>query len=245
MTESASETRAWVPLKPRERRVVGVLVEKQKTTPEYYPMTVAAIVSGCNQKSNRDPQTSYDADEVEETLNSLRAKGAVVIYEGTGRVPKWKHRLYDWLDLKNKPADLAVLAELLLRGPQTEGELRSRASRMDAIADLEALETILRNLEERGLVVFLTPPGQKRGVVVSHGMYPPEELERVRSTQATAMAAGGEASFARQERAEAAAADPKIAEEMARLRGEFEEIKLALRAAQEDIAALRQELGGL
>ncbi len=240
MTESASETGGWVPVNARERRVLGVLVEKQKTTPEYYPMTIAAIVSGCNQKSNREPQTSYDADDVEETLQDLRGKGAVVIYEGTGRVPKWKHRLYDWLDLKNKPVELAVMAELLLRGPQTEGELRARANRMDSIPDLDALEKVLTHLKEKGLVVFLTPPGQKRGVVVTHGLYPPEELERVRAAQA-AMPIAAEP---QRGMAVAQAAGPGWEDEATRLREELEALKTELRAVHDEIAALRSALGG-
>ena len=83
---------AWVPLNPRERRVVGVLVEKGKTTPEYYPMTVAAIVTGCNQKSNRDPITNYDQDDVEDTLQTLRKKGAAIMVEAGGRVPRGSTR---------------------------------------------------------------------------------------------------------------------------------------------------------
>jgi uncharacterized protein len=116
MSAPAAE-RTWVPLSPAERRVLGVLIEKQKTTPEYYPLSVAAIVTGSNQKSNRDPVTNYDADDVEEVLQGLRKKGAVVQVEGTGRVVRWKHALYEWLDLKNRPVEMAVLAELLLRGP--------------------------------------------------------------------------------------------------------------------------------
>src|SRR6516165_5776771 len=86
----------WVPLKPMERRILGVMVEKAKTTPEYYPMTLAAIVTACNQKSNRDPVTNYDQDDVEETLHNLRKKTAVILVEGSGRVARWKHTLYDW-----------------------------------------------------------------------------------------------------------------------------------------------------
>src|SRR5262249_60582109 len=84
MSASGSEI-AWVPLTPRERRILGVLVEKAKTTPEYYPLTVAAIVTGSNQKSNRDPVTNYDADDVEEVLQDLRRKGAAVMGEAGGR----------------------------------------------------------------------------------------------------------------------------------------------------------------
>ena len=169
--------RSWVPLSPRERRVLGVMVEKAKTTPEYYPMTLAAIVTGCNQKSNRDPVTNYDADDVEDILQDLRQKGAVVKIEGSGRVVRWKHTLYDWL--KVSKVELAVLAELMLRGTQTEGDLRARASRMEPLPDLPALQAVLEALAARDLVIYLSPPGRKRGVLVSHGLYPPAERERV------------------------------------------------------------------
>src|SRR4051812_8459544 len=155
---SPAADRAWVPLTPRERRVLGVMVEKAKTTPEYYPMTIAAIVTGSNQKSNRDPVTNYDADDVEEILQELRRKGAAVMIEGGGRVVRWKHTLYDWL--KVSKVELAILAELLLRGPQTEGDLRARASRMEPIADLAALQSLLEALATRDLVIYLSPPGQ-------------------------------------------------------------------------------------
>ncbi len=181
MTEPAAE-RTWVPLDWRERRVLGVLVEKAKTTPEYYPLTVAAIVAGSNQKSNRDPVTNFDADDAEEILQGLRKKGATVMVEGSGRVVRWKHTLYDWL--KVSKVEIAIIAELLLRGSQTEGDLRARASRMEPIADLATLQGHLESLAERGLVVFLTPPGQRRGVMVTHGLYPPEELERERQKHA-------------------------------------------------------------
>ncbi|MGE3822135.1 MAG: YceH family protein, partial [Isosphaeraceae bacterium] len=170
--------RTWVPLTPRERRVLGVLVEKAKTTPEYYPMTIAAIVTGSNQKSNRDPVVTYDADDVEEILQGLRKKGAVVMVEAGGRVVRWRHTLYDWL--KVTKVELAIVAELLLRGPQTEGDLRARASRMEPLADLPALQTHLEAMAPRGLVQYLSPRGVKRGVIVTHGLYPPEEAERVR-----------------------------------------------------------------
>src|SRR3954449_4964016 len=182
--------RTWVPLSPRERRGLGVLVEKAKTTPEYYPLTIAAIVTGCNQKSNRDPVTDYDADDVEDILQDLRHKGAVIMVEAGGRVVRWKHTLYDWL--KVNKVELAVVAELLLRGPQTEGDLRSRASRMEPFPDLASLQSTLEALAPRGLVVYLSPPGQKRGVMVAHGLYPPQELEKVRQAFAQSAAAGGD-----------------------------------------------------
>lgn len=215
------------PFSPRERRILGVLIEKQKTTPEYYPMTVQAVVTGCNQKSNRDPVTNYDADDVEEVLETLRRKGVVLLVQGMGRAQKWRHNLYEYLDLKNRPAEMAIVAELLLRGPQTEGELRGRASRMDPIADLPTLQTLLEFLTEKGLVVYLTPPGQKRGVVVTHGLYPPEELEKVRQVHA---AGAIEATVAPSAPARAAAPEglEELRREVAGLREQVQTLALEL-----------------
>jgi uncharacterized protein YceH (UPF0502 family) len=237
---------ACVPLGPRERRVVGVLAEKGKTTPEYYPMTIAAIVDGCNQKSNRDPITNYDQDDVEDTLQSLRKKGAVIMVEAGGRVARWKHTLYDWL--KVSKAELAVIVELLLRGPQTEGELRSRASRMEPFPDLTALQVLLEALTPRGLVVYLSPPGQKRGVMLTHGLYPPEELEKVRHVFAASAAAGGEdeasarVSGSRIELA-AATASPAWTTELAAVRADVDELRNRLDALTAEIRDLKSALG--
>lgn len=237
---------AWVPLSPRERRVVGVLAEKGKTTPEYYPLTVAAIVAGCNQKSNRDPITNYDQDDVEDALQSLRKKGASIMVEAGGRVPRWKHTLYEWL--KVSKAELAVLIELLLRGPQTEGELRTRVNRMESLPDLAALQTILEALMPRGLVVYLSPPGQRRGVMLTHGLYPPEELEKVRLAFAATVAAGGDeeaparVSAARGELS-AGALTPAWATEIAAVRGEVDELRNRLETLAADLRELKSALG--
>jgi uncharacterized protein YceH (UPF0502 family) len=238
MTMNESSPPALPALNARERRVLGVMVEKQKTTPEYYPMTVAAIVTACNQKSNRDPVTNYDADDVEEILGDLRKRGAAVMIEGSGRVSKWKHTLYDWLDLKGRASEMAVLAELLLRGPQTEGDLRARASRMDEIPDLPALQALLQFLSGRGLVVTLSPPGQKRGVVVTHGLYPPQELERIRAAQSQA-SIGQEESPARAY----SAAPSATAEDVAALRAELEELKATTANLSAELRDLKTALG--
>jgi hypothetical protein len=238
--------RSWVPLSPRERRVLGVLVEKAKTTPEYYPLTVAAIVTGCNQKSNRDPVTNYDPDDVEEILQDLRQKGATILIEGSGRAVRWKHTLYDWL--KVTKVELAVIAELLLRGPQTEGDLRSRASRMEPFADLPALQTVLEALANRGLVVYLSPPGQRRGVVVTHGLYPPAELEKVRQAFAQSAAFGDEderplrLSTARVELA-SSAHTASWAAEVAALRAEIEALRGTVEGLANEVRDLKSALG--
>jgi len=167
---------AWRPLTAMQRRVVGVLVEKAKTTPDAYPMTLNAITNGCNQKSNRYPQMQIASDDVELTLEELREMGAVAEIQGAGRVAKYKHRMYEWLGVQK--AEIAVMVELLLRGSQTVGELRGRAHRMEPIPDLGTLQPLLRSLEERKLVVSLTASG--RGQVVTHGLYELQELDKQR-----------------------------------------------------------------
>jgi uncharacterized protein YceH (UPF0502 family) len=164
-----------------ERRVLGVLVEKAKTTPDAYPLSLNALVTGCNQKSNREPVLNLSDLDVEDALTAAQKKGLVLKVTGLSgsRVERWRHNLYDsW---RVNKVELAVLAELLLRGPQTEGELRGRASRMESIDDLDALRSVMRLLAERRLVVYLTPEG-RRGTVVTHGFHPPNELERLRAT---------------------------------------------------------------
>ena len=175
-----------VPLSANARRVLGVLVEKAKTTPDNYPMSAAAIISGCNQKSNRSPVMQLDENDVLLALDELREVGAAREIQGSGRVTKYRHAAYDWLQLDNPQA--AVITELLLRGPQTVGELRTRASRMCNLPDLELVKTVLDSLVEKDLVEPLSPPG--RGQTFAHKLYPPEErqyLEARLEKQAAAM----------------------------------------------------------
>lgn len=174
----SAEPDSWQPIPPYERRVLGVLIEKQKTskTADAYPMTLNSIVSGCNQKSNRDPVYELDEDDVEETLNDLQKKGIVVKMTGS-RVDRWRHQLYElWRVTK---VEMAILAELLMRGPQSEGDLRGRASRMDEIADLDTLREHLKSLASRNLVVYLTP-AERRGAMLTHGFHTTEELDAAR-----------------------------------------------------------------
>jgi uncharacterized protein YceH (UPF0502 family) len=181
---SDPQTAAEVPpvLSMHERRVLGVLVEKAKTTPDVYPLSPNSLLTGCNQKSNRDPVLDLTDTDVEEALLDTQKKGLTTRITGSGRVERWRHNLYEaW---KVDKVELAILAELLLRGPQTEGELRGRASRMEPINDLDALRAVLKPLAERRLVVYLTPP-DRRGTVLSHGFHDPRELERLKSRAAT------------------------------------------------------------
>lgn len=180
MTSQVAPPR-WQPLPAIERRVLGVLIEKAKTTPDNYPLTLLALCNGCNQKSNRDPQMNLQEEDVLTALDRLRERGAVALVEGAGRVEKYRHLAYEWLGV-NK-AELAVICELLLRGPQTEGQLRGHVERMEPMADLAALRHILAGLKARNLVLSLTPEG--RGHVVAHALYPAEELANLRAQHGT------------------------------------------------------------
>lgn len=167
----------WQPLNSRQRRVLGVLIEKAKTTPDVYPMSVNGIVSGCNQKSNREPQMNLSAEDVESILDELRGMGVVAELQGGSRVPKYRHYAHEWLGTQT--GELGVMAELLLRGEQTLGDLRARASRMDPIADQTALKTVVDSLLKKKLMVELTSPG--RGQIVSHNLYKEREITELRA----------------------------------------------------------------
>ncbi len=135
-------------LSPVEVRVLGVLFEKETTTPEYYPLTLNALINGCNQKSNRWPVTQYDEGMVRQALDSLRQRGWLLeVSEAGARTLKFRQRLSEVWNLRRQ--EQALLCELLLRGPQTPGELRSRAERMADFADLEEVDRYLRLLMER------------------------------------------------------------------------------------------------
>src|ERR1700722_2488067 len=142
-----------------EARVLGALVEKEITTPEYYPLSLNALVNACNQKSNRDPAVNFDEATVEQALHSLRDKGLLLSITGAGgRVKKYSHRISEKLNL-GRP-ELAILCELMLRGPQTLGELRTRAERMHTFDDTDQVQSVIDRLPE--LITKLeSRPGEK------------------------------------------------------------------------------------
>jgi uncharacterized protein YceH (UPF0502 family) len=181
----------WKQISAAERRVLGVLVEKAKTTPENYPLSLNALRAGCNQKNNRFPQTQLEEAQVEEALDSLRGAGAVLMVQGDSRVDRYRHLAYEWLGVDK--VEMAVMAELLLRGSQTVGELRGRAARMEPIKDLGELQPILRSLVEKRLITYLSPAG--RGAVVTHLLYLDREMEKVRR-EAGALVAASDSSGA-------------------------------------------------
>jgi uncharacterized protein len=147
-----------------EARVLGSLIEKDLTTPEYYPLSLNALTNACNQKTNREPVTAFEPADVQEALHSLRElRLATFVSEAGSRVEKYRHRMGETFNFSR--GELALMGVLLLRGPQTLAELKDRTSRMHAFADLDTLQHTLQKLADRepDPLVKLLPrqPGMK------------------------------------------------------------------------------------
>jgi uncharacterized protein len=140
-------------LTPLEARMIGCLIEKEISTPDQYPLTLNALTAACNQKSNRDPVLALSSTEVQDLVDALMKKHLVTDRSGGvgGRVTRYRHRFCNtqFGDLKLAPRELAIICELLLRGPQTPGELRSRASRLAPLNDVSEVDGALRDLAAR------------------------------------------------------------------------------------------------
>lgn len=225
---SGPERYGFAPLNAVEARILGALVEKQLTTPEYYPLTLNALTAACNQKNNRAPVVEYDEKTVVRGLDSLREKKlACLVTLAGGRVPKYEHRLGERIHLSG-PAELAILCELLLRGPQTAGELRSRADRMHPFPALEAVQQTVDALAARPAPLVLKLPrlpGHKEPRCM-HLLAGAPDLPTLSFQEAGA----GVAPAAEPARAAVAAEDARLAEmaaELAALRREVAELKAA------------------
>lgn len=205
-------------LHPVEVRVVASLIEKQITTPEYYPMTLNSLVAACNQKSNRDPVVNYDEETVARALETLQAKrlSAKIISAGS-RAPKFEERLVSHFNLGRR--ELALLTVLMLRGPQTLGELRDRTERMYQFTDLEEVEHCLQLMMDRQPPFVMKLARQLGMKEARYAHLLAGEVDWQAPAQPAAGAAGG-----------AALADRVAAleEEVRRLRGEVDEFKRLL-----------------
>ena len=151
------------PLSEIETRIVGSLIEKQLTTPEYYPLTLNSLRAACNQKNNREPVVSYDEKSIDAALEGLRDRNLVYVFYGsTSRVPKYKHMVPSVYELE--PSEVAVMCVMMLRGPQTLGELRERTSRLHQFEGLgevqETLDGLMRR-DEPMVMKLERQPGQK------------------------------------------------------------------------------------
>ena len=204
-------------LNDMEVRVLGCLIEKELTTPDYYPLSLNALTNACNQKSNRDPAMNLEEADVVTALEKLRFKGMARLSGVGGRVAKYCHSLAERLRLD--PPELAVLAELLLRGPQTVGELRSHADRMSSFPDMAAIESIIKELMDIDPPLLALLPRQagrkeQRYAHLLAGTPVVPEEEPSRSEGGRTRSAAGEERMT------------KLEEEVAGLRAEVAELRL-------------------
>ena len=206
-----------------ETRVLGSLIEKQVTTPEYYPLTLNALTLACNQKNNRYPVTSYTENQVSDAVESLREKNlAYVFYGSTSRVPKYKHVMPEVMHLSH--AEVGLMCALMLRGAQTLGELRGNASRLHDFSSLEEVEQTLNGLISRDepLVARLPrQPGQKEGRF-AHLLSGEINLEALAESERVAAAAPSRRASLEQKVDELSAEIEKLKEQFEQFRKQFE-----------------------
>jgi len=217
-----------IELSPIEARVIGCLIEKQITTPDQYPLSLNALVNACNQKSNRDPVMEVDEVTIQGTVDQLARKHFVIEKSGFGsRVPKFQHRFCntEYGTLKLTAQELAIVCELLLRGPQTPGELRTRASRMAPFSEVGQVEAALESLRARedGPFVVRLPrePGRRdsRYAHLFSGAVAVPAIEDAPQTVAVSNAA-----------AETPSRLDRLEEQVRRLREELDDMKRRLDA---------------
>jgi uncharacterized protein len=218
-----------IELTPDESRVLGVLVEKATTTPDQYPLSLNAVVNGCNQKNNRDPVLTLEEGQVFDALEGLRGKGLVVRSDMAGsRVNKYRHQAGEALRVRQ--GELAVLAELLLRGPQTLGELRGRASRMHPLESLDDVKQMLRALSERSepLVRDVPPSPGSRAERYAQLLCPDLHPIESQGTPLPVEAAPGARGAAVAPAPTLAARVEKLEEEVLQLRGALRQLAEAM-----------------
>lgn len=236
------------------RRCLGVLVEKAFTTPEYYPLTLKAATTGSNQKSNRSPVTNYTEDAVYDAMDELRELGLIaVVHPESGRTERFRHYLRKRYPFTEP--QMAIMAELWLRGKQTLGELRSRASRMVPIESLEDLRAELQDLLDQGFVQA-TGDLARRGIEVDHNFYLDSEGQKLEAAPAaeTSQPPTPQPAVTRSSESPAppAAAPnlpatvPGLAElkaDNAALKLEVEQLRQELELVKDDLDQLKQSLG--
>ncbi len=233
-----------------QRRVLGTLVEKAFTTPDQYPMTVKGLMTGCNQKSNRDPITEYSEGEVADALEQLRELGLVAeVFTDGGRTTRFRH--YMRLKFDFSDAQLGIVCELLLRGRQQPGELRTRASRMVRVESLEQLRTELQGLLSKG---FLQSSGalERRGVEVDHTWYLPKENMQIGQLPGS-VDTDDEAELPPAARVAASAQTPapaaatallqELQSQLLRMQQQSEQLQEAMDAVRRRLDRLERELG--
>jgi len=209
-----------------EARVLGVLVEKQLTTPDQYPLTVNATTSGCNQKSNRDPVMDIAESQVQHSLEKLMVRGyAGLVHSAGGRTDRYRHNLAEHLKL-NKP-QLALLAVMLLRGPQTAGELKTRCARMVDFESPSAIDEAAAPMIERGFAARLAPAPGSRAARYAQLLSPSSHPQDSAPTAASAAPAASPQ----------AAGAPSLTQRVSDLEAQVTELRT-------ELARLTEQLGG-
>lgn len=222
-------------LSKSQRRVLGVLIEKGITTPEYYPLTLKALTTGCNQKNNRAPLSEYSEDDVLRAVDQLRELGlAAVVHTESGRSERYRH--YARKRFPFNETQLAIMTELWLRGRQSVGDLRTRASRMHDIPTLEQLRDDLKSLQALGFIQA-NGPLEVRGIEVDHNFYKPDEGKTLAAGDFTS--AREETDHAPRSAPTASASDSRIAA----LEQSVADLSAQLSQLAERFEALRRELG--
>lgn len=213
-----------------ELRALGALVEKHIATPDYYPMTLNALVNACNQKNHRDPVVSYDETIVAKALDGLREKNLAYVFHGSeARAPKYGHLFPKAYDLSG--AETPLMCVLILRGPQTSGELRSRTQHLSSFGSLAEVETLLQGLSLRDMPLVVKLPRQpgSRESRFAHLLGGPVEMEQIEAPPHLAPSV-----LQRHSENDKIA---KLEEEIASLRMELSDLK-------QQFAELKRELGG-
>jgi uncharacterized protein len=213
-----------------ELRALGALVEKQIATPDYYPMTLNALVNACNQKNHRDPVVSYDETIVAKALDSLREKNLAYVFHGSeARAPKYGHLFPKAFDLSE--AEIPLMCVLILRGPQTSGELRSRSQHLRSFESLAEVETLLQgmSLRDEPLIVRLPRHPGSRESRFAHLLGGP--VETLQNDAPPRQATSVQHAQAEHDKI------VKLEEEVASLRRELNELR-------QQFAEFRRELGG-
>lgn len=216
-----------------EARVLGCLLEKEATTPDYYPLTLNALQAACNQSSNRDPHTDFDTDVVEEAMEGLRYKGlSLLVHQSGARVAKNKHTIENEFPYLTE-GERSLLCVMLLRGPQTLGELRQRTERMHHFADLDSTGAALEKLiqyDPNPLAKLLPAGGGRRVATYMHLLCGEPDATAAASPAISSPRAAAET-----------AAGPTWREEMEQ---QMASLKSRVDSLQEEVDRLREELGG-
>jgi hypothetical protein len=221
-----------------EVRVLGALVEKENTTPEYYPLSVNALLNACNQKSNREPVMTLDEEAVRQALRSMSEQALVRSAGGDSRVPKYEHRLNELYNFHRH--EIAVLCVLMLRGPQTPGELRTRAERMYAFEDLEAVHAALNLLMRREPALVKVLPRQP-GTKESRYMHLLAGDSAPSTAPSTDVAPGAAISQAAGPAMGTVRTEPRNGERIAQLEMDVDELRRELETLRQQFAAFQKQ----